>query len=164
MKKLFLFIALVFFVFSTNAQDNSDNNSDNGFRVGLNLGIPMGDASDYSSFAGNIDVDYDWSVSNGIDIGLTSGLTYYFGKDNFDDFKYMPIAGSVDFEITEDLEAGGDIGYAISLESGGTGDFLYRFQLRYAASDDVDISARFNSVSGDGSTLSFLSLGVGYSF
>lgn len=157
MKKLILIVAVVFFGFNTSAQND-------GFRVGVNLGVPVGDASDFSSFVANLDVDYDWEVSETINVGAATGLTYYFGKDGSDGFKFLPIAGSVDVSVSEDVSVGGDVGYAISLESGGGGDLLYRFQIRYQASEEVDITGRFNSLSGDGVTFSYASVGAGLRF
>lgn len=156
MKKLVLVMAVVALGFTANAQD--------GFRIGANIGIPSGDASDFSSFFYGLDVDYDFNVSEGINVGLSSGYAGYSGKDDADGFNYIPIAGSVDFEISDGLSAGGDLGIAVSTEDGGGSDFMYRFQLRYQASDEVDISGRFNSISGDGFTWSNISVGVGYRF
>ena len=155
MKKFVLAIFALCAFASVNAQ---------GLRGGVNLGVPIGDVSNFSSFFGSVDLDYDWEVSESIDVGAATGFAYYFGKDGFDGFKYLPLAGSVDVGVSDDISVGGDIGYAISLESGGGGDFLYRFQVRYQASEDVDISARMNNISGDGVTFTSLTAGVGLRF
>ncbi len=156
MKKLLLVMAVVAFGFTANAQD--------GFRAGVNLGIPTGDFSDFTSLYYGLDVDYDFNVSEGINLGLSSGYSGYSGKDDVDGFNFIPLAGSVDFEISDGFSAGGDLGMAFSTEDGGGSDFMYRFQLRYQASDQVDISGRYNNISGDGATLSSISIGVGYRF
>jgi hypothetical protein len=156
MKKLVLIITVFAFVFNANAQD--------GFRIGANVGIPLGDFSDFYSLAATLDVDYDWEVSESFTAGFATGFANYFGKDGMDGFKYLPVAASADVNVSDDVSVGGDVGYAISLENGGGGDFLYRIQIRYQASDDVDVTARWNSISGDGATLSNASLGVGLRF
>ena len=156
MKKLFLFMAVVALSFSVNAQD--------GFRVGANVGIPSGDISDFASLFYSLDVDYDFNVSDGINVGLSSGYAGYSGKDDLDGFNYIPMAGSVDFNISDNFSAGGDAGMAFSTEDGGGSDFMYRFQVRYQATDQVDISGRYNSISGDGATISSISVGVGFRF
>lgn len=168
MKKLILLLAVTLFAFNVNAQGDSDGSSNGlgeGFRVGVNAGIPVtSGVSDFYSFVINADIDYDWNVSEKFNAGLTTGLTYYLGKDGFDGFKYLPIAASADVEITDGFSAGADVGYAISLETGGGGDFLWRGVIRYQASEEVDVTARYNSVSGNGSSIDYASLGVGFRF
>lgn len=144
------------FGFTATAQD--------GFRVGLNAGFPTGDISDFSGFAYSLDLDYDFSVSDGVTAGIATGYSGYSGKDGYDGFNFIPAAGSVDFEISDQFSAGGDAGIAISTEDGGGSEFMYRFQLRYQASDQMDVSARFNNISGDGVTFSNFSVGVGLRF
>lgn len=163
MKKLLLIITIFAFVFNTNAQDESSTSQD-GFRVGINFGIPTGDIDIFTSFAVNLDVDYDWEVSENINVGLVTGISYFFGKDNIDDFKYLPIAASADVGLSDDFSVGGDIGYAVSLETGGSGDLLYRFQVRYQASEKVDVQARYSAISGGIFTISSISVGVGLRF
>lgn len=154
--KKFVFAIFAFFAFaSLNAQ---------GLRGGVNLGIPVGDVSDFSGFYGSLDLDYDWAASESINVGAATGFGYYFGKDGFDGFKYLPIAGSVDVGVSDDISVGGDVGYAVSLESGGGGDFMYRFQVRFQLSEDTDVSARMNNISGDGVTFSSITAGFGLRF
>lgn len=156
MKKFFLLAVVALFGFSATAQE--------GFRVGANFGVPVGDSSDFSSFVLNLDVDYDWEVSDAVSVGAATGFTYYLGKDGSDGFKYLPVAGSIDVSVSDDVSVGGDVGYAISLETGGGGDFLYRFQVRYQVSEEVDITGRFSNLSGDGLTFSYASVGAGIRF
>lgn len=156
MKKLLLVMAVVAFGFTASAQD--------GFRIGANLGLPIGDAGDFNSLYINLDVDHDWSVSDDFTVGLSTGYSNLSGKDGYGGFSYLPAAGSVDVGVSDNMSVGGDVGVAFSLEDGGGSDFMYRFQFRYQASEQVDVSARFNSLSGDGSTWSNISIGVGYRF
>jgi hypothetical protein len=155
MKKVLLIAFVTVFCFSANAQ---------GFRVGVNAGIPVGDFSDFSSLYANVDLDYDWEIDETWTAGITTGFSVFSGKDMFSDFKYIPIAGSVEANVSENIGVGGDVGYAISLEDGGGGDFLYRFNVVIQIDDNWDATGRFNNVSGNGATLSSISVGVGYSF
>jgi len=167
MKKLILFVAVTLFAFNVNAQDGDDSgsNGQEGFRLGANLGTTVGDFSDWYGLAINFDVDYDFSVSDQINLGVSSGFTSYLGKDDNDYcFNYVPLAGSIDFNLSDQFSIGGDAGVAIGIEENSGSDFLYRFQLRYQASDQVDISGRYNSISGNGATISNVSLGVGFRF
>jgi Outer membrane protein beta-barrel domain len=156
MKKLVLIITVFAFALNANAQD--------GFRTGVNVGIPVGDFTSVYSLAATLDVDYDWKVSESFIAGISTGFTNYFGKDGIGGFKYIPVAASVDLDVSDDVSVGGDAGYAISLESGGSGDFLYRIQIRYQASDEIDLTGRWNSISGNGVSISNVSFGVGFRF
>ena len=154
MKKVCIIIGLVFVGLTASAQD--------GLRVGINGGIPVGDADLFSSFAGSLDVDYDWEVSEDFNVGAATGLGYYFGKNGGDGFKYLPIVGSFDYRISEDVSAGANVGYAVSLESGGGGDLTWRLQVRLEISDDVDAQAIYDNLSGDGITFSYIGVGFGF--
>ncbi len=167
MKKLFLMAGLALFSMSAFAQDGDEGSGNSGFRVGLNGGIPVGDFSDWYSFTVNLDVEYDWDVSEDFTVGVGTGYTCYFDKEidgfSLGSFDYVPIYGSVDFNISNEVSVGGDVGYAVAI-SGSGGDLLYRFQFRYEVSEDVDVQIRYNSVSGDGASISYVSFGVGYNF
>ncbi|MEK6154532.1 hypothetical protein WIW50_14780 [Flavobacteriaceae bacterium 3-367] len=157
MKKVLLVAVVAVFGYTVSAQD--------GLRVGLNAGIPLGDKGDFAAFVANLDFEYDFSVSETVHVGVGSGVTVYSGKEDFADFKYVPILASVDLEVSDGFWIGGDVGYGVSLESNIDGDLVYRFQLRYAVSDHFDINGRFSSFSsGDLGTLSNASLGVGFRF
>jgi len=156
MKNLLLIAVVALFSFSATAQS--------GLRAGVNAGIPVGDQGDFSSFYANIDLDYDWEVSDTWTVGATTGISVYSGKDDFSDFKFLPIAASVDAYVSDDVSVGGDVGYAVSLEDGGGGDLMYRFQVRFQFSEEWDATGRLNSISGNGATLSSVSVGVGYRF
>lgn len=116
MKKLLLFIGIGLLSFgSINAQEIEDieitpNNS--WFKLGLTAGIPVGDASDISSFNLGLDVRAQYLVNPNFGIGVASGYTNYFGKDNFDDFGIVPLAGFLRYYFTPSgLFFGSDLGY-----------------------------------------------------
>ncbi len=157
MKKLFLLpIFAIFAILSMNAQGQ--------FRAGINGGLPIGDAGDYSSFALAVDFGYLFEVSDDFDAGIETGFTNYFGKDSFDDFKFMPITGVGKINLTEDISAEAGLGYAVSLESGGGGDFYWKIGFAYALDEDSDIGLSYRSISGDGSSLDGIFLGYRRSF
>lgn len=154
MRKLLLFAVFAFLSLTVSAQD--------GLRIGVNAGIPVGDADIFSSFAGSIDVDYDWEVSNDVNVGVGTGLGNYFGKDGIDGFSYLPIVASGDVNISDTVSAGANVGYAISLESGGGGDLTWRLQVRLEISDEFDAQAIYDNISGDGITFSYIGVGFGF--
>jgi hypothetical protein len=86
-----------------------------GFRLGGHIGAPLGDASDASSVTLGIDAAYMWNITKGLDIGVTTGYSHFFGKDRFDDFGFVPIAASGKYKFDKiPLFVGLDLGAAIS--------------------------------------------------
>lgn len=86
-----------------------------GFRLGAHVGAPLGDASDAASVTLGIDAAYMWNITKGLDIGATTGYSHFFGKDNVDDFGFVPIAASGKYRFSKiPLFVGLDLGAAIS--------------------------------------------------
>jgi hypothetical protein len=112
MKKLFLFIGLLG-LSSTYAQEPVDITPDNSWlKAGLTAGIPVGDASDVASFNVGLDFRGQYLVTPNFGIGVASGYNHYFGKDGFDDFGMIPLAGFLRYYFTPSgIFIGSDIGY-----------------------------------------------------
>jgi hypothetical protein len=86
-----------------------------GFRLGGHIGAPLGDAADAASVTIGIDAAYMWNITKGLDIGATTGYSHFFGKDNVDDFGFIPIAASGKYTFSKvPLFVGLDLGAAIS--------------------------------------------------
>lgn len=107
MKKLLLLGAFALLGGAMQAQE--------GFRLGGHVGAPLGDASDAASVTVGIDAAYMWNITKGLDIGATTGYSHFFGKDNVDDFGFIPIAASGKYKFAKiPLFVGLDLGAAIS--------------------------------------------------
>ncbi|WP_178984978.1 hypothetical protein [Winogradskyella helgolandensis] len=114
MKKVFLIIGITLGFSPLFAQeDDIDLNADNSWlKAGLTAGIPVGDVDDASSFALGLDLRGQYLFNPNLGIGLASGYTNYFGKDEADDFGIIPLAGFIRYYFTPDgLFFGTDIGY-----------------------------------------------------
>lgn len=141
MKKLLLFVTIaVLAITNVTAQNH--------FRAGLNGGIPIGDAGDLATFAIAVDLGYILEISDDFEAGVESGYTHYFGKDNFGDFKFIPLNGIANYDLTEDFSAEGGAGIAISLQTGGGTDLYWKFGFAYDVDEDSDVSLSYRSVSG----------------
>ncbi|MBT8310632.1 MAG: hypothetical protein HKN96_08785 [Flavobacteriaceae bacterium] len=160
MKKLVVFAALAVFGLTVNAQVGVDRDKNGHFYGGIQPGFPIGDSADFTTFSIAVDLGYLFELSDDFDAGVASGYTHAFGEDGFDDFQFIPVAGSIYFNASESVSFGGDIGYAINAGSGGGGDFYYRPALVYKFDEANAITLDFRTVSGDG--VSFSWLGVGY--
>ncbi|XMO85704.1 hypothetical protein AAFN75_12995 [Algibacter sp. AS12] len=113
MKKLFLIAGLLVFG-STYAQDEEiDITSDNSWlKAGITAGVPVGDAGDASSLNLGLDLRGQYLVNPNLGIGLASGYSHYFGKDEVEDFGVIPAAGFIRYYFTPNgLFLGSDVGY-----------------------------------------------------
>ena len=152
MKKLVFVIALAIFgLANLNAQ---------GFKLGANVGLPVGDASDYSNLSIGLDVNFLWPTSGDFDIGLAAGFSNSFGKDSADDVQFLPVAGAVRFNASEEFMIGGDVGYAIGINDGNDGGFYYRPMVGYNVSERAQLNISYAGISLDGGTWSTVNLGV----
>lgn len=89
-----------------------------GFKLGGHIGAPLGDAADVSSVTLGIDAGYMWNITKGLDIGVTTGYSHFFGKDHVDDFGFVPIAAAGKYKFDKlPLFVALDLGAAISTNS-----------------------------------------------
>ncbi|MDC8104210.1 MULTISPECIES: hypothetical protein [Chryseobacterium] len=127
MKKLLLVGAFALLGSAVNAQE--------GFKLGGHIGIPVADASDVSSFTLGVDASYMWNITKGLDLGVASGYSHFFGKDNFDDFGFIPVAVSGKYKFSgAPVFVGLDLGYAISVKDGMDGGFYAQPKFGYQMS------------------------------
>lgn len=127
MKKLLLVGAFALLGSAVNAQE--------GFKLGGHIGIPVADASDVSSFTLGVDASYMWNITKGLDLGVASGYSHFFGKDNFDDFGFIPVAVSGKYKFSgAPIFVGLDLGYAISVKDGMDGGFYAQPKFGYQMS------------------------------
>ncbi len=141
MKKLFLLSVFIILSMTT-------LNAQNHFRAGLNGGIPIGDAGDLATFAIALDLGYILEISDDFDAGIETGYTNYFGKDNIEDFNFIPVNGVANYDLSDDFSAEGGVGIAISLETGGGTDLYWKFGFAYNLDEESDLSLSYRSVSG----------------
>ena len=157
MKKLFLAAVVGLFAFSATAQN---------FGAGLSVGLPVGDAGDLATFNVTVDVNYLWEVSDDFDAGVTVGFSQNFGDEingfEIDDVQFLPVAGRAAYNVSEDFSIGADLGYAVGINDGNDGGFLWAPRVGYGVSDSIDIVLSYNNVSLDGGTWSNVNLGVNF--
>ncbi|PQA92739.1 hypothetical protein SAMN05421796_11077 [Chryseobacterium piscicola] len=98
-----------------------------GFKLGGHIGAPVGDASEIAAFTLGFDAAYMWNITKGLDVGLTSGYSHFFGKDRWEDFGFIPLAASGKYRFNGlPLFVGLDLGGAISTKDGiNSGIYVY---------------------------------------
>lgn len=152
MKKLLFIAAFAIFGLGTaNAQ---------GFSAGVNFGLPIGDASNVSSFAFGVDVNYMFNADEDFTYGLASGLQFYSGKNGGPSQDFIPLALAGRYKLSDTFALGADVGYGIATNGG----FYYRPMLVYNLSEKFDLNASYSAVSGSGSTLANVGVGLMYDF
>lgn len=154
MKKLFFLVFIALFAVGNVTSQNQ-------FRAGVNGGIPIGDAGDLATFAIAVDLGYIMEISDDFDVGVETGYTNYFGKDNFDDFNFIPVNGYASVDVSDDFSAEGGVGIAFSLQTGGGSDLYFKAGFAYDLDEDSDIGLSYRSVSG-GNGFSIDGIFLGY--
>lgn len=113
MKKIILLVAMLVAGATFAQKHEVDVNSKNSWlKVGLNAGLPVGDIDNASSFALGLDLKGQYLVTPNFGIGLASGYTHLFGKNDTDDFGIIPAAAFARYYFKpKGLFLGADFGY-----------------------------------------------------
>jgi hypothetical protein len=163
MKKIILTAAAIFAFGFANAQSGA-------FKLGAHVGLPTGDIKDGYSVNLGADLAYTWSVAEGLDAGITTGYTTYLGKkvdvEGFGSFKpedaaFVPVAATAQFTLTNNWFLGVDLGYAIGINEGNDGGFLYQPKFGYQMGG-TGVYVAYKGISNDGATASSVNLGVNF--
>ncbi|WP_413999124.1 hypothetical protein ACMDB5_00700 [Flavobacterium sp. W1B] len=170
MKKVILAAVAVFAFSFANAQEGK-------FKLGAHVGLPMGDIKDSYSLNLGVDVAYLWDVADQFKAGVTTGYTAYLGKTETFDFGFgisgeiknptigfIPVAGTAQYSLSDNLFVGADLGYAIYAGEGeGDGGFLYQPKFGYQT-EKIEFYAGYKGISSDGATAASINLGFNYKF
>lgn len=175
MKKIFLIGALALFGV-INAQSGN-------FKVGAHVGyagLPVGIG--YNLNAG-VDVAYMYPVADKLKLGITTGYSHYFankepifkiGGLSLDTYSFgiIPIAASLDYNVTPKFYLGADLGYAFAVgnkDLSKNGGFYYQPKIGYNITPSHNLYVSYKSIAsvadGDGySSLGSINLGYSYTF
>jgi hypothetical protein len=146
------------------------------FKAGIHAGVTLGDAADFSNLGMGLDLYQHWGVSKMIDIGLATGVQYYFGLDSTidigpqsittrgEDTIYLPLAALFRFYPTKTINLGGDIGYAVGLNDFTEGGFYYRPTLSFDLSPSSALNFSYMGIQGEAITWSTVTGGVIFRF
>jgi hypothetical protein len=171
MRKLILVFASVIALSSVHAQTGK-----NQVGIAFEAGLPMGDFGDAfkTGFGGSI--KYLHGVGSAGQVSLTSGYTTFSAKDLPADYSVkasiIPILVGYRHNFSG-AYVEPQVGYGIygsKVKGGGfdesssDGAFTWAIGLGYAMEQGLDIGARYQSASKDGSTTSLVGLHIGYNF
>lgn len=153
-RSILVFASLLAGLVSMNAQGD--------FRAGAHVGIPVGDTSDFTSFTIGGDVSYLWTVADNFSAGISTGVSTYPGKDDFENYSFIPLAASGRVDFSEMWFGGLDLGYAIPLED-AEGGFFYQPKIGYT-NGEFDLFAYYQGISISDSDFNVTSVGLGAAF
>ncbi len=119
--KLLKQTALVAGILITGLVSAQSANMHNILKVGVNVGLPV--PSENASFAAGVDVAYQNLITPGFGLGVATGYTHYFGKDNDgiknNDFGVIPAAALVRiYPGQSGFYFGADLGYGFITGNG----------------------------------------------
>ena len=128
MKRLSILVALIFSTIFVHAQKKGTD----WLKVGIHAGIPMADSKDVSSFALGVDAKYQFLDLKSFGLGLATGYTNYFAKENYDNHGVIPVAALLRYYPTRRFFIGSDlgVGFVTGLDETKTG-FYYRPEVGY---------------------------------
>ena len=116
-------------------------------KLGVSASVPVGDISNYSSFAAGLEISGQLMETKHFGLGLTSGYTNFFPKNNGESFGVIPLGVMLRYYPEyEGFFAGTDIGYSFLTNFGNTnGGFYLKPQAGYH-NYDWNIYAFYNQV------------------
>lgn len=174
MKKLFLSIALVIGLVSASSVAFSQEGR---FSVGAELAIPMGDFGDAVGIGFGGSLRYEAPVGDNLGITGTAGYLSFSGKNGGESTYMIPVQAGLKYYFTE--QQMGFYGHVMAglhfyksyeidlvnftIEETTTSAFSYAPEIGYHL-DNIDFGLRYQFVSTEGSTTSYLGLRVAYVF
>lgn len=144
-------------------------------RIGLNAGTVVGDASDFYSLTLGVDILHVWGLSKEIDLGFATGFSNAFGEQEifdtggisietqFDNTQFIPVAAAFRIYPSYGFKLGGDVGYAIGVNSGNEGGFYYRPMIGVDINGTTELNVSYTTVENEGAFSSAL-LGILFLF
>jgi len=164
-KALLLFAAGLFFVGVSNAQYERPIGSE--FSVGITGALPVGDFSDVSSFGLGADLKYAYNFNESIAATVSAGYNNFFVKDELKNLGADKNVGIVPLKAGVRFSMGGlyaepQLGVAIGTNEGSESALTYAGQVGVMATQNLDLSLRYEGWSKNDVKSGFVGLRVAY--
>jgi hypothetical protein len=179
MKKTLLRLTMVAALIGTSLISNAQ---DGRFSLGLELAMPMGDFADGASVGYGASARYEMPVGDNLGLTLTAGYLMFGGKDEGPDYSMIPVQVGAKYYFNEQqagLYLGVELGMhsfaytipavefngvVVSEEQTVTDTyFSYAPQVGYHLAN-IDLGLRYQIISSDGGSTSYLGLRAAYVF
>jgi hypothetical protein len=164
MKKLFIAVAAMFVAAGSFAQSKTVTPFE--VSIGAEGGLPLGDFKETSKFGYGGSVKFAYNTDPNVAITLQSGYLSFSGKTiglfEYPRLGFIPVKLGGRYTFPGGLYLEPQFGVTFINENVGTG-FTYAGNLGYHMVPGIDISARYEGISKDG-TVSFIGFRVAYAF
>lgn len=162
MKKVFFTLAIAALAFSANAQSKEAAKSLK-FSVGVNAGLPIGDLKNVSSFVIGGDVQGEYAAAETASLTLSAGYHNWSGKNGWGSSSTIPVLLGGKFAFGEQFYGHAQLGVSFLSDGGGTA-FTYAPSIGYQASENFDVSVKYQAFTKNSSTGAFIGVRAAYSF
>ncbi|TWR27051.1 hypothetical protein FPZ42_08440 [Mucilaginibacter achroorhodeus] len=163
MKKLFFVLAIIAgTAFTASAQSSSSGH----FSIGFDGGFPVGSSSDVYSVVLGGNLKYEQPIASATYFTVSAGYSSLKVKDVFGggSLGYVPLKAGIKYYFNgAGFYGEGQLGAAISTESGGGTAFAYSPGIGYTIDGGFDLGVRYEGWSKNG-TFSQIGFRVGYNF
>jgi len=155
MKRVFTLVAFVTLIAH---QINAQYVDRTFFKAGFHASTTLGDATNFANLGMGVDFYQHWGVSKKFDLGIATGIQYFFGLDSTEDIgpneitirgediMYLPLAGFFRFYPIKSINFGLDTGYALGLNDSTEGGFYYRPTLSFDLSPTSALNFSYTGV------------------
>jgi hypothetical protein len=171
MKKILLvMLALSGLTFSCFAQKTDAGK----FSIGIDAGLPLGTAGDVASLIIGGSFKYDMPIAKQAFFTVSAGYSYMPYKNDIlinntayittnSGEGYVPLKAGLKYYFCNNFYGEGQVGAAISTQSGGGAAFAYAPGVGLKLGD-ADIGIRYEGWAKNGNTISQIALRLAYSF
>ena len=163
MKKVILSLAIVAIAFTANAQSKKAETKEFKFGVGLTAGLPMADIKSFSSFAVKGDLQAEYNAAENLGLTLSAGYLKYIAKSGFSTGSVIPVLAGVKFGFADKFYGHAQLGLSFISDGGGSA-FTYAPSVGYKVSDNFDLALKYEALTKNSVTFSYLGLRAGFSF
>ena len=173
MKKIIITVVTIYCIIAMNtasAQDSKPERKSSSISIGAESAIPTGDLSLTTPLGLGGSVKGVFPIANFIDFTISAGYIYFLKKkiedESFGGFHSIPLKGGFRFMAGKGFYVEPQAGYSIFGSDGGgsSGAFTYAGNIGYLINNKVDVSARYESATKEGSSLSHVGIRIAYNF
>lgn len=138
-----------------------------GFTLATHVGLPLGKEADFFSLDYGFDLNYLFGINEDFRAGFGAGFTQFAGKDvNGSKTKgvgFVPIYAKVEYSLSEQIAAYGNLGYGIATDQ-GSGGINVVAGAKYMVKKKVGLGFEYRSILVEGGSFSSIGLAACFDF
>ncbi|PNW27949.1 hypothetical protein [Formosa algae] len=141
-----------------------------GVNIGASFMLPVYELNDYASAGFSADINYLTPVAPLLNMGIATGYGVVYNDTDYlfdyyvkEDAQFIPIALATRYVPSDQIEFGGDFGYAIGVSDQFNGGFYYRPMLGFNLNEKIQLNLSYTGVSNN-SWITWSTLNFGFMF